>query len=562
MSMTVVDLVDLAHLGLTVRAGASGLNRRVTWAHVSELPNPAAWLEEGELLLTTGIGVPDEPGAQVAYLGALAERRIAAIGIGRDGRAPRLSDAMLSEAERQGLPVLEIPRELPFSAITRVVAAANEQTTHRRMLAYLRIFETLRVAVSDNLTPAVLFERLRRVSGYDLFLQTPGGEPVFDGVPPFTLSIRSQLGSITSTIEGGYVIPVTVFGRVAAYLAALARKPDESGGGLIAVQHIGTIAAIEMVRLYEERLLDMLRRSRMLADMLEGPPPEAATIDALRAEGLEPPFVFAAVRFVDPALELSEEEIVHRLADRSIPHLLVRTRDALLALLPSEEEISHPFADRSMPQELARTRDALLVLLPAAAPYRTLPDVLGGASVGVSAQFAKPRSVGAARRQALLAVNRASDRPGALAEWDDQLAEMDVLLSVDPVTLRALVDRVLGPVFEYDRSRNTHLLDSLLAYFLYEGKLDKAACDLHIHKNTLSYRLRTIERLTGRKLGRLSDMYELCMAVRAFEFLDADGGSGFPSSEYDPPEPGGVAALAASAGSADPTRLGGPELVT
>lgn len=492
MSMTLRDLVDLAHLGLTVRAGAAGLNRPVRWAHVSELPNPAAWLEESELLLTTGIGVPAEPAAQVAYVTALTERRVAAIGIGRDGRAPQLSAEMLDAAEMRRFPVLEIPFELPFSAITRVVAVANEQTTHGRILAYLRIFETLSLSVSENLTPGALFERLRRVSGYDLYLEAPGGATLLEGVPTIPAGTRSSADRQMPTIPGGYLIPVMVSGRTAGYLAALSRKTEQSGG-LIAVQHIGTIAAVEISHLYRERLIDRARRTRLFESVLKGLPDEPYAMQELQAEGLTPPFLLVAIRPTDGEEPVDEEEITHRLMDRSIPHLLTAAQEALLLMVPTS------------------------------APYASLPEVLDRTSVGVSAPFAKLGGVRGARREALLAVERAVERKTPLAEWDTQLTEMDVLISVDPTMLRALVDRVLGPVIAYDRERHTHLLDSLLAYFLHEGKLDVAARGLHIHKNTLSYRLRAIERLTERKLGRLSELYELCMAVHAFEFLDQHG---------------------------------------
>ena len=57
--LTVRDIASMQELGVAVAGGSAGLARDVRWLHVSELSDPTAWLEGGELLLTTGLGVGD-----------------------------------------------------------------------------------------------------------------------------------------------------------------------------------------------------------------------------------------------------------------------------------------------------------------------------------------------------------------------------------------------------------------------------------------------------------------------------------------------------------------------
>ena len=57
--LTVRDIVGLPDLSLGVAAGSEGLGTEIRWLHVSELADPTPWLEGGELLLTTGLGVGD-----------------------------------------------------------------------------------------------------------------------------------------------------------------------------------------------------------------------------------------------------------------------------------------------------------------------------------------------------------------------------------------------------------------------------------------------------------------------------------------------------------------------
>lgn len=54
-------LASIPDLRTRVFAGASWLERRVSWAHVCELPNRTEYLAYGELLMTVGFTTPEGP---------------------------------------------------------------------------------------------------------------------------------------------------------------------------------------------------------------------------------------------------------------------------------------------------------------------------------------------------------------------------------------------------------------------------------------------------------------------------------------------------------------------
>ena len=60
--LTVEQLMQSPALQMRLLAGASGLGRRVAWAHVSELEDPSPWLAGAELIMTTGLGFPRSRG--------------------------------------------------------------------------------------------------------------------------------------------------------------------------------------------------------------------------------------------------------------------------------------------------------------------------------------------------------------------------------------------------------------------------------------------------------------------------------------------------------------------
>ena len=65
--LTVRDVLGLdlvASFGPEVVAGAAGLDRPVRWVHVAEAPDVGVMLSGGEMVLTTGLLLADDPKAQ------------------------------------------------------------------------------------------------------------------------------------------------------------------------------------------------------------------------------------------------------------------------------------------------------------------------------------------------------------------------------------------------------------------------------------------------------------------------------------------------------------------
>src|SRR5437667_1349493 len=64
-----------------VVAGEESLGRPVRWVHAIELPDAARLLRGGELVLTTGIALPDEEELLGAYVSELADVGVSALAV-------------------------------------------------------------------------------------------------------------------------------------------------------------------------------------------------------------------------------------------------------------------------------------------------------------------------------------------------------------------------------------------------------------------------------------------------------------------------------------------------
>ena len=136
----------LPGLELAVAAGADGLGNKVSWLHVSELADPTEWLEGGEFLLTTGLGVGGRR-PQRAYVRRLAKHGLSGLGFGIGFSFAEVPAPMVEEADKHSFPVLAVPYEVPFVAITKTAFShlANEQL--EQLTRALAVHERLAEAV-------------------------------------------------------------------------------------------------------------------------------------------------------------------------------------------------------------------------------------------------------------------------------------------------------------------------------------------------------------------------------------------------------------------------------
>ena len=75
------------------------------------------------------------------------------------------------------------------------------------------------------------------------------------------------------------------------------------------------------------------------------------------------------------------------------------------------------------------------------------------------------------------------------------------------------IENTLGTILDYDRENNADLLETLTSYLWNNNSLLYASRELHMHRNTVKYRIRRIEELTGKSLEDASVKLEFMNAI-------------------------------------------------
>jgi purine catabolism regulator len=496
MAITLRQLVATPHLQTRLLAGAGGIDRMVTWAHVCELPDPTEWMGGGELVMTVGLAIPPESQDQAAYIQRLAKAGLVGVAIGENMSAPPLSAAMLETAEGCALPILMTAYEVPFTTIARAVMDANQGEEHARFVQTVRVYDTVRHAIG-NLSGATLLEQLGRVVECDLDVLDPTrGRSLYitgaGAVEPLAAEVQAALSGRLSRATAKHLrvgarpaIALPIPASRPAVLVAVARTatpPD-----LAVLRHVATVAALEIERATVDRERRRRLGAELLAALIDGRIEAGAATLLLAERGLagEPGACIACAYNVGD----DHADLHLWLEDLGLPHLLLRRSGELVVLLPTLEE-----AISALCAELGTT-----------------------VTIGVSEALGDPRRGPDAYREAHWAVQTARTAGMPLVRHGEATAVPLPARSLGES--QRLVQHVLGPVLEYDRAHGAQLLTTLDVFLAHNRSWQRAAGALRVHKQTLVYRIGRIQHLTGRHLDHTQDVAELWLALRAAQAI-------------------------------------------
>jgi hypothetical protein len=526
------DLLDVPGLGLRLLTDAAGLDRAIRHVFTTDLPDPGRYVRAGGLVLT-GLIWCREPGDADRFVRALVRADAGVLGAGEAlGEVPA---EVIQACTRHGVVLLAVPAETSFAAVTEEVArqlGGDRASAMTRVLGRRRL---LLSAVAEGAGLDEMFRLMGREIGAECWLLTGLGRVVGGTGGPLPPPLARRLACeylkaerLPATIgvsiadgEGKY----SLFGvggepRLTSwFLACAGREQDWAHELRESVAELAADAALERARLDAGRAGD--RRlaeaivARLASDTGGGSAP-AEIASLMRTAGLPPDggYMVAAMRadadrMAGPSTERWRGDLAEELA---VPYAAGAVVAALgeqivvLVPLPAEpdrgEGPAHAFA--------ARLRDTQPVF--ESDPGRTRLSVgVSAPAEGVAALAGALHEAGSARRLAAM-------RGGAAAVsvvTSDEVASHELLLaSVPGSVLRSFRERLLGPLLAYDERHRAELLPTLREFLACSGSWNVCAAKMYVHVNTVRYRIRRIEELTGRDLSSLEDQVDFFLALR------------------------------------------------
>jgi PucR family transcriptional regulator, purine catabolism regulatory protein len=507
------ELLDDPGLGLELVAGRAGVDTHgpIRWAHIADTPDPTPWLEGGEILLTTGLGVKDDPRLQRRLVAALRDRGVVGVGFGVGVTLDEVPGAMLAASDELDLPLFTVPYEVPFIAVTRRVSHHTFEehyatlqaavTLHRHVLGAV-VGEHGVGGVLATVGPAMPAAALVAFdfSGRELGRHDPNGVIDLLGAERLWAATVADGTRRQLELEGRTVTarPVRFGDEVEGTVVAVTAAPLLEHEDLLLTQGLAGVT-LELARTRSVREAHRARLDELLEDAAGGRATAATTERALRRLGVELQGPFRVLAVGRP-VGVRDAHVCQVVEDALVPvgHPLVgRLEGNVYAVVPADSDA----ADRIV----------------AAATSRGWQPV----RVGRSREKRDLDALAAALREAHVALGL--DRPKAVRDVDE-LGLRGLLAGMrDDLGTTDFVQLVLGPVLEHDRGERTPLLDTLRAYLAHGCRPGPAAEQLCVHRHTLTYRLDRIRDLTGRDPRAGDHLLEFGLAL---ELHDRAAGRG------------------------------------
>jgi sugar diacid utilization regulator len=314
------------------------------------------------------------------------------------------------------------------------------------------------------------------------------------------------------------VAPILVGDDVPAYLMTFGSGHKGDGGdmSLLVTEHAATICGVILGR---ERVVAAAARQvrdDLVEGLLLGGRENGDVGRWARHLGYDPTreHRILAVAFEAPgsARPASTAAALRKRVAAAVDHFFAtRVPGAISSIRDDEVVIVVP-----EPAEAGRLGSACLTRMRDLFPETVITIGIGG-TCRDPADIA--RSYGQARRtiEAVLRLGR----QGQVVAFEDLGIHRLLLQVPDLAELRSFAAEILGKLGGQEGQRGAELLATLACYFRENSSPQRTARSLHVHPNTVAYRIRRIQEITGLQLGNYRDRL---VAQVALEIIDALGG--------------------------------------
>ncbi len=516
-----------------VVAGAGGLSNQVRWVHVSELADIAHLLKGGELVLTTGVALPPDSAGLGGYVKDLAGVGVAGLMVELGRRfVGSLPPALARPAERAGLPLVALRKEVRFVEVTEAVHARIVDAHLEELRRSERLHAVFTELSLEGASVAEVIHQVARLGGMpvvleDLTHQVVAVDPAGEDPEAVLEGWEGRSRAAVSTERVAYVpesgLLVARVGARGEDWGRLALVCEEEPGGAQRMLIERATTALALGRLIERDRSGLRRQAErtLLAAILDHEVADHEVTARARALGVPVTgrqLVGVTARLPagwavgDPqAITRALAESVAGSARRSgLPVLVGVLEEGVVTAL-----LSMP-AGVGVEAVLTRLAGACAEALPAA-------PVVGVGSVGHTVAEAR-RSLRESRQVADLVRDQPGTRPY------HELGDLGILglvhLLRDDPRLQSFVERQLGRLLSRERREQTGLLEALSAYFRAGGNKSTAARLAHLSRSVFYQRLSRLEEILGVSLADPGQAVSLHVAVLALEDLRRARGRG------------------------------------
>ncbi len=557
---TVKQLLENNSLkGLRVAAGEEYLDNKISGVNIMDNPDTYDWLAAGDFLMTTGYIFKDDPDLQLQIIRELAEINCSGIGIKVKRYLDAVPPEMAREADRYGLPIVEIPYHLSLAKVSSVIENEIARRKDTMLEKLIHIHNTLNQCVLEGGSldeiaklvstlinnPIIIVDSRWRLLSYadhpnnpirlEDHLYLSKKELVFP--PAFLEGVPRNIDQFTKSIKRRYpdaegditcrLMPVAADKTIYGYLVAWETVQKMTSIGYMALESAATTVALERIKSKQIEEIKHHLRKDFFDDLLHGKIESVHAVNSLA----EIHYMDAGKQYVCMVTRIrqSEETANTDTAEKKdlflqLKRKLINQIDAVAFAWKKNVISIHRgnllISFILMSENEKKHRGSLYLSDFVNEIHASLSKLHGSLDIGVGEPcldfFQMHKSYMQARE-----ANRISAQIGqeGCVSFYESLLVYHLLDSVPKVILEEFAQYAVGLLLEYDRKNCTNLVETLEQYFECGGNVSIAAKKMFLHRNTLIYRVEKIEGILGIDLKETQTVFEIQLGLRIVNFL-------------------------------------------
>lgn len=543
MSITVKEVLKMKEWkDCRLVAGEQGTDREVLYIDSMEVPDITPWLKKNELLITTGYAMNSSEDVLLDILRAMAQAQSAGIAL-KTKFFGEITEKIKDEADALKIPVIEVPKDMPFIDLAnplmkKIVDEQNQKLKFNKAMnekflavqieggSFREIGEILgellqcRVLVADSKQNMLCCFPEEQAEEQGWVTTGEFGEKIICE----KLKNCQKQGSddICYRAEGEDTIcslAIYVKNRCKGFLYAVGEQERFNELGAIALRQAAVYLALEFSKkgLMEQK--EYYQDNNFFLDLISDN--IQSEEDALRrARGLRwPPFPYclavADINGFEKVIRGKEEEEIQTIKDDIIQiHKDVVNRKRHCFFVGNKSDSFHClFTKQADKEEITRCMEEI--------QEQVKRNFGVSITVGISTTMESYCGFSKAYEEARTAITIGKKKETEKICFIEELRMEEGFFEMSKMeTFRNLAGNTLGILEEHDKKHGTCYMETLRVLTENLGARKETAETLYLHRNTLSYRIRQIEQLTGYNLNDPQTLFQVQIAVKIYTYMN------------------------------------------
>ena len=548
--ITVEEALKLpAFKGSKLIAGAKGRYNIIKYVDVMEVPDAVNWVREDEMLLTTVFAIKNDVKAQEDLIVKMAKIKASALCIKPGRFIDKIPRKMLKLAEELGLPIIELPPEVPYIDIINQVLSRILSKKASTLELINRIHTSLTDVVLEGGGLQAICRKLSKLTGYPIVILNSNNnivaysaerKEIYNVINHLRLMKEfenyKESRSPTTRIfeyqgERTVVTPIVIEKKIYGFLIMLGHDATTKELNIKALEQGAIVAALEFLK--EKNVQEIKKRlmKDLINDLLEG---NTSNPDLLRERAhyfgwdLESGMQVVVIDIEQPKNKSSREgtgslsgfkncflDVIKITVKKVDPRAIVTDKSGRIVVLVN------------IPEECKKSLNTLYSYTKEVASdiqqeiASNLEDV--NINLGIGRYYENVEGISKSYKEALEAVYLGKKILGSnkVIHFDD-LGVYKILLDMhDKNQLQEFALNYLGPLIEYDKKWGTDLITTLEAYIKNDKKICKTADELFVHRNTVRYRIERINDILGVDLEDGDMLFNIYFSLKALKIVNS-----------------------------------------